>query len=193
MKNLLFIIFVTIFTVQLSAQDISLSTPGNDNLNRFYIDLVAKTANLNSDLGLFGGLRAGYYINDNISIGLAGHGLIPDKLGSSYINQNGRDELHLGYGGAEASFKYNVSDKLYLTSNMLIGAGRADYENLGGNDYFFIIEPGISANYNLTDWFGLGYSVSYRLASGVKYADFSNASFSGWSMDLGFKFNFNVN
>lgn len=68
-------------------------------------------------------MRAGYNINNNISIGLAGHGLIPDKLGGSYINQEGKDVLHFGYGGAEVIYKYDFSDRFYLTGMMMIGAG----------------------------------------------------------------------
>ena len=190
MKKLLIAVFVTFITVQLSAQDISLTQSGNYNLNRVYFDLVGKAATLNGDWGLFGGMRAGYNFDNNFSLGLIGHGLIPDNIENSYINQDGRDELHLGYGGVEAIYKYNLSDKFYLTSMMMIGAGRVDYENLGGYDYFFIMEPGASINYRLTNWFGVGYSLNYRLASGVNYADFTNASFSGWSMDLSFKFGF---
>ena len=190
MKKLLIAVFVTLITVQLSAQDISFTNQGKTNLNRFYIDLASKAATLNGDWGLFGGLSAGYNISNNISVGLVAYGLIPDKIGSSYINQEGQDELHLGYGGVEAAYKYNLCDKFYLTGMMMIGAGRADFENLSGDDYFFIMEPGASINYRISNWFGLGYSLSYRLASGVNYADFSNASFSGWSMDLDFKFGF---
>jgi hypothetical protein len=190
MKSLIIAVFVIIITVQLSAQDISFGQPGNNNLNRFYVDLVSKAATLNGDWGLFGGMRAGYNINENISVGLVAHGLIPNKIERSYINRKGRDELHLGYGGAETSYKYNLSEKSYLTGIMMLGAGRTDYENLGGYDYFFIMEPGVSYNYRITNWFGLGYALNYRFAAGVKYADFSNASFSGWSMNLDFKFGF---
>lgn len=189
-KNILMIVFAVLFTIQLSAQDNSYAYSPNSNRNLFYADLVAKTATLNGGWGLFGGMRAGYNLNENISFGLIGHGLIPDKLGGTYINQKDRDELHFGYGGLEASFNHSPSDNFYISITMMIGAGRADYENAGGHDYFFIIEPGASANYMITNWFGLGYSANYRLASGVKYADLSNASFSGWSMALGFKFGF---
>ena len=184
------VVLVTFFAVQLSAQDISHNQSGNFSLNKVYVDLVGKAATLNGNWGLFGGIRAGYNFNQNFSLGLIAHGLIPEKIGSAYINQSDRDELHLGYGGVEATYKYNLSDKFFLTGSMMIGAGRADYEELGGNDYFFIAEPGASINYRITDWFGLGYSMNYRLASGVKYADFSNASFSGLSTDLNFKFGF---
>lgn len=190
MKNLLIAVFIALVTVQLSAQDISFTQPGSNNLNRYYADLVSKAATLNGNWGLFGGMRAGYNINKNVSVGLIAHGLIPVSIASSYINQDGRDELHLGYGGLEAGYKYDLSDKFYLTGMVMIGAGRTDYEDMDGYDYFFITEPGASINYRITDYFGVGYSVNYRLASGVHYADFSNASFSGWSMDLGLKFGF---
>lgn len=190
MKRLIIAAFLIVASVQLSAQDISFLQTGNNELNHFYADLIGKTATLNGGWGLFGGMRAGYNINNNFSIGLVGHGLIPDKLGGSYINQDGMDELHFGYGGAEAIYKYDLSDRFYLTGIMMIGAGRADYENLGGHDYFFIAEPGASINYRLTNWFGLGLSAGYRFAKGVNYADFSDASFSGWSSSLDFKFGF---
>ena len=190
MSKVLIAIFVTVVAIQLSAQDISLTPQGNNDLNRFYADLIGKTATLNGGWGLFGGMRAGYNINNNFSIGLVGYGLIPDKLGGSYINQDGKDELHFGYGGAEAIYKYDISDRFYLTGMMMIGAGRTDYENLGGHDYFFIMEPGTSVNYRIVDWFGLGLSAGYRIAAGVNYADFSDASFSGWSSSLDFKFGF---
>ena len=190
MKKLLITFVFILSTYQLFAQDISLNQTDGLRLNKFYIDLVVKAATLNGDWGLFGGMRAGYNFNDNFSLGLIAHGLIPEKLGSSYINQDERDELHLGYGGIEAMYKFPLSDKFFLTGMMMIGAGRADYENLGGDDYFFIAEPGASINYRITDWFGIGYSLNYRIASGVHYADFSNASFSGLSTDLSFQFGF---
>lgn len=189
MKTLIIAIFVALITVQLSAQDISLTEQGNEQ-NRFYANLVSKAATLNGDWGLFGGVRAGYNFNNKFSLGLVAHGLIPEKLGKSYINRDERDELHIGYGGAEATYRYVLSNKFYLTGTVMVGAGRVDYENADWHDYFFITEPGVAINYSLTNWFGLGYSVNYRLASGVKYFDFSNASFSGLSMDLTFNFGF---
>lgn len=189
-RNFLAAVFVAAITFQLSAQDISFNQNGDNQLNNFYVDLIGKTAALNCGWGLFGGMRAGYNINNNISIGAIAHGLIPDKLGGSYINQEGKDELHFGYGGAEVIYKYDLSDRFYLTGLLMVGAGRCDYENRGGDDYFFITEPAASVNYRLTDWFGLGFSGSYRFAAGVKYADFSNASFSGWTSSVDFKFGF---
>jgi hypothetical protein len=190
MKNLVIAVFVFFITAKISAQDVSLTQTGNISHNQFYVDLVGKTASLNGNWGLFGGMKAGYNINKNVSLGLAGYGLIPNHLGGSYINQSGRDTLHFGYGGAEATYKYNFSEKFSLAGMMMIGAGRVDYENLGGYDYFFIMEPGVAFNYMITEWFGLGVSADYRFAAGVNYADFSDASFSGWSTDLSFKFGF---
>jgi hypothetical protein len=190
MKNFLIAVLISLTAVQISAQDLSLSPADNNRQNQFYVDLVGKTAALNGGWGLLGGMKAGYNFNRNVSLGLAGYGMIPNELGGSYINSNGRDTLHLGYGGVDAAYNYYLSEKFYLTGMMMIGAGRVDYENLGGNDYFFIVEPGVSLNYMITSWFGLGVSADYRFASGVNYADCSDASFSGWSTDISFKFAF---
>jgi hypothetical protein len=186
MKNLLIALLMLFAVVQVSAQDHS------SNNNRFYAGLISKASTLNGNWGLFGGMRAGYNIDKNVSIGAVAHGLIPTYIEPAYINREGRDELHMGYGGLETSYSYDLSDKFYLTGMMMIGAGRVDYEKMDGNDYFFIMEPGASINYRFTDFIEIGYSISYRLASGVKYADFSNASFSGWSMDLGLNFSFGL-
>ncbi len=190
MRNIILAISTILFSVQLSAQNFDAHNLGSDNYNRVYIDVVSKAARLNGDWGLLGGMRIGYNFNKQYSLGLVAHGLIPDHIESTYINRDGRDELNLGYGGVEASYNYFFSKKFSLTGTMMIGAGRAEFVELGGHDYFFIMEPGASINYNLTDWFGLGYAVNYRMASGVNYSKFSNASFSGWSMDLAFKFGF---
>ncbi len=189
MKNFLFAVFVALFAVEISAQDISVTSSRNHDINRFYINLVGKAATLKDGWGLFGGARAGYTLN-NVSVGLVGHGLIPEKLGGSYVNRDGKDELRFGYGGAEIAYNNDISDRFSLTGMLMIGAGRADYENLSGHDYFFVTEPSAAINYWLTNWFGLGCSAGYRFASGVKYADLSDANFSGWSANIDFYFGF---
>jgi hypothetical protein len=99
-------LLVSLFIIQISAQDISNSQMVNHSQKQFYTDLVSKAVTLNGSWGLLGGIRAGYSINDDVSIGLIAHGLIPNKLEKSYINKDGRDDMHLGYGGIEASYKY---------------------------------------------------------------------------------------
>jgi hypothetical protein len=190
MNNIIIILLTIIFSIQLSAQGYNSNNMGNNSNNRIYIDVVSKAATINGDWGLLGGMRIGYNFNKQYSLGLVAHGLIPEHIEGTYINRDGRDNVNLGYSGFEAGYNYSLSDRFYLTGTMMIGAGRVEYENKGGHDYFFITEPGASINYRLTDWFGLGYSLNYRFASGVNYSKFSNASLSGWSMDLGMKFGF---
>ena len=190
MKNIAIVLIAVLFSIQLSAQGFYSNNLGNNSDNRIYIDVVSKAATLNGDWGLLGGMRIGYNFNKQYSLGLVAHGLIPEHIEGDYINRDGRDNLNLGYGGLEAGYNYSLSKNFYLTGTMMLGAGKVEFENLGGHDYFFIMEPGASINYRLTDWVGLGYSLNYRLASGVNYSKFSNASLSGWSMDLGMKFGF---
>ena len=189
MNKVLFAVFALALTAQSFAQNFSFADRESKIANHFYVNLIGKAATLNGGWGLFGGMRAGYSSN-NVSIGFVGHGLIPNRLGGSYVNQEEKNELNFGYGGAEAAYQYDLSDKLNFTGMLMIGAGRADYENLSGYDYFFMMEPGAAINYSLTNWFGLGCSAGYRFASGVNYANLSDASFSGWSTSIDFNFGF---
>ncbi|MCX8106616.1 MAG: hypothetical protein N3D80_12185 [Ignavibacterium album] len=189
MKKFLIIVSLFFTAFQLIAQNDSYSEEKNE-IKRFYVSLTSKAAALNGSWGLFGGMKAGINISEQLSLGLAGYGMIPNRLGGSYINRSGRDTLHFGYGGVDAEFDLSLSDKTKLTGSILLGAGRVDYENLSGSDYFFIMEPLVSIKYMFTRWFGLAYSGGYRFAAGVKYADFSDASFSGWSTDLSIIFKF---
>ncbi|MBL1214999.1 MAG: hypothetical protein HND52_16675 [Ignavibacteriae bacterium] len=190
MKHIVIIVLAALISAQLFAQDFSQKQSGEVELNKFYIDLTSRAERIDGKWGLFGGMRAGYNLTENVSFGLTAHGLIPDIRESNYINQTGKDELTFGYGGIESNYKYNLSENFYLTGTFMAGMGRIALKTLGGHDYFFVFEPGTSVNFRITEWFGLGYSVNYRLATGVNYADFYNKSFSGWSMELGFKFGF---
>lgn len=190
MKKIIFILSAMLLFVQLSAQTSDYQNLGNGTNNRVFLDIISKAGTINGDWGLFGGMRAGYNFNKQLSLGIVAHGLIPEQIEDNYINRDGREDMHLGYGGIEASYNYSLANDLYLTTAMMVGAGRVELETRNDNDYFFIIEPGASINYSFFDWFALGYSINYRLASGVNYLNYSNASFSGWSMDLGFKFSF---
>jgi hypothetical protein len=190
MKTMILALFVSFLSVHALAQDITYTRSGSTPINRFYAGIIGKTAALNGSWGLLGGMRIGYNIDENSSIGLSAFGLIPERLDQSYINRNGRNDMHLGYFGAEAVIKYHISKIVYLAGTMMVGAGRVNYVDVGGNDYFFIAEPGVSINYNITEFFGIGFSVDYRRAAGVKYADLTDNSLSGWSMDLAFNFGF---
>ncbi len=187
MKKVFCLTLIIFFGSQLFAQDYSFN---KFNTNKFYIDISGKTMPLNGNWGLMGGMKAGYNINEKITVGLFVYGLIPDKIEKNYINQEGKDELNMGYTGFEVAYNHILSNKFSLTGNMLIGAAKVEYQDLGGEDYFFIAEPGVGINYKLTDWFNLVYTVSFRFASGVKYSDFSNNSFSGLANDLSLRFGF---
>ncbi len=160
----------------------------NNSIKSFYIDLSAKAMTVKDDWGLLGGIRLGYKFNQNVKLGVIAYGLIPEHLEESYINRDDRDDLNLGYGGLEICYAHPLNDIFDVTGQLMIGSGRIDIENKNGNDYFFITEPGVSLNYNIVSWFGLGFGTSYRFASGIDYEDYTNASLSGWAHSFDFKF-----
>ena len=72
----------------------------------------------------------------------------------------------------------------------MVGAGRINFVQKGGHDYFFVTEPGITLNFFLTNWFGLGVGTSYLFASGVDYEGYTDSSLNSSAYSIDFKFQF---
>jgi hypothetical protein len=79
----------------------------------------------------------------------------------------------------------------------LIGAGGVNYrdeyysswEDWNYNsDEFFVLEPALNVELNITSFFRINAGASYRYISGINYDNLRNEDFSGFSGVLTFKF-----
>lgn len=187
LKIRVFVILILLFITQLVAQDRSLKE--SDKINNFYLDIVGKMAYIDCDPAIIQGLRFGYNINEKVSIGFSGSRLLSNE-DESYVNYKREDKINLSQGGIESFYKCELSERFYVTAGMTIGVAKVEYKDKDGDDWFGLIEPRASTNYRITDCFGIGTSIDYRIASGVNFSDFSNSDFSGWSANLSLKFGF---
>ena len=171
---------------------------------------VVKFTQFNDELSLFIGAKGGWTINRTFTIGLAGYGMVwgPDvdyTSGNSgtIINSN----MHFGYGGLYLEYINNSNDALHFTVNTLIGAGGVIYVN-SENDYFdddhwehepwaayFVVEPGVSLEFNLLKFFRVGFEASYRFCNDMKTNTYfknstglDDVNVDGWSAGFVFKF-----
>jgi hypothetical protein len=80
---------------------------------------------------------------------------------------------------------------------MLIGGGAVVYaENLDSdddnswdvNDSFFVFEPGINAELNVTQWFRINAGVSYMLVRDLNIVGMDNNDLGGVAGNILFKF-----
>lgn len=159
---------------------------------------VVKVTSVNGDAGVLVGAWGAWLINHQLAIGAGGYGLSTDIDASGETNRHyGRDlEIGMGYGGIILEHIHSSNSLYHLTESVLVGGGgitlsedRDNYdEDEDVNDGFFVVEPGISGELNVSRWFRVSAGVSYRFAAGVDLPGIDDGDLSGPAGSLTFKF-----
>jgi hypothetical protein len=153
---------------------------------------VVKFGTFNGETGVLVGGRGGWIINHSFILGGGGYGLT-NNVRAKTLGPNGERYINFGYGGLELEY-IPQSDKLvHLSFMVLIGAGGVGWrdEEFGHNsedDAVFIVEPAVHATLNVTSSFRISAGASFRVITGVSSNVSSNASLSGPSAVLTFRF-----
>jgi len=191
MKKLVFLL-VIVFTFSALAQETTLIS--GDIESGGFGGPVLKITNINSENAVLVGGRGGWIINHSFVIGGGGYGLVTD------VKAKATDSIHqyieMGYGGLEIEYIASSNDLIHLSMELLVGGGGVGYKyenNDGFNashnmNSFFVLEPSIHANLNITHFFRMAAGVGYRYVSGLKSAVSTNADLSGPSAILTFEF-----
>lgn len=141
------------------------------------------TARLNGQFtGMLGGTAA-MSLNRKINIGITGQWLVND-VRTRNLSSEGRDLFYdVGYGGLLIEPTFFSGKKVHFTVPVVFGGGVIEeYRYLTPSaingdsfddteyyhrDYFFVIEPGLAAELNLTRFLRLNLTGAYRLAPGL--------------------------
>lgn len=143
---------------------------------------VVKLSGVNNELGLFMGGRGGWIVNHAFIVGGGGYGLANDIFVSS-------KKLNFGYGGLELGYVFLSDSLIHFTLHSLIGFGGVSFQDDPATaDEVFVLEPEATVVLNITRFFRIAAGVSYRLVTGVTNSGVSDASLSGLSGLLVFKF-----
>jgi len=146
---------------------------------------------LNGEAELLVGGRGGWIIDHTFVIGGGGYGL------STEVPMSDSTLLNFGYGGLDLEFIVKSDELIHFTIGTLIGAGGTglryrifdeNFTNEFESDPFFVLEPRVTTELNITDFFRIGAGVSYRYVSGIEKFNLSEADLSGISGLLVFKF-----
>ena len=175
---------------------------------------VIKVSTLNDKTALMVGGKGGWIINHKFSIGGGGYGQVlnisaPKEAIAEYPYPNGtaRDlNIEFGYGGFIMEYIGGWDKIVHYSVTSLIGAGGISYYdeiydddddydddwdsrhfNLD-DDAFFVFEPGINAEMNITKWFRVNAGVSYLLVQGVDLVGLDDSDVGGLTGTLTFKF-----
>jgi hypothetical protein len=200
MKTLTFALLI-LCTSPLMAQEETLLGSGPIE-HGGYGALVVKLTTVNNQLGVLVGGRGGWIINHTFAIGAAGYGLVndvtarvPGPLGQPYVN--------LGYGGLDLEYIAHSNEIVHYSIHTLIGGGAVGYRpgrwhefswSIDDDDWdmmyepFFVVEPGMNIDVNITTWFRLSAGGAYRFVGGTRSDAVTRKDITGPSGMISFRF-----
>lgn len=160
-------------------------------------DVISPEIKFNSiqgDIGTLIGIYGGPMINNRLLIGACGG-----------VNL-GHPRVNYGYLGGIIQYVYRPEDMVHMSIQLVVASGTTkDYENpksglldnfwnISGES-FFMVEPGINLEVNITTRMKLVMGVSYRYVSGInsareeiRYTHVTNKDMSGLNFNIGLKF-----
>ena len=191
MKKVLWFVLL-VFTVPVFAQEETLIN--GDIESGGFGGPAVKITTLNGENAVMVGGRGGWIINHSFVLGGAGYGLVTDV--NAKVTDSMHQYLQMGYGGLDLEYIASSNDLIHLSVGLLIGGGGIGYKQ-GDNDMFnashqtssfFVAEPSVHINLNVTLFFRIAAGASYRYVSGLKSVVSSNTDLSGPSAVLTFQF-----
>ncbi|MCU0611069.1 MAG: hypothetical protein MUE60_04670 [Candidatus Eisenbacteria bacterium] len=136
--------------------------------------IVVKFTGLADQFAVLAGGRGGWIINHAFIIGGGGYGLVnedieispaPEGAGPDYV-------LELGYGGVELEYVHQSRNLVHFAAMVLIGGGTAGFrdpywDTTIDSDAFFVAEPGLNVELNISRPIRIDFGASYRFVSGL--------------------------
>lgn len=154
---------------------------------------------VNGDFTYLRGSRGAWVINLNdrntVNLGLARYRTQNDFEVANWTRQDvPKPELDTDYGGFEVEYVHRTNHLFHFSVQTLVGSGSVNYEGTGNFDFdpdsdgYFVLQPGVNLNLNVTDWFRLSGGLSYRYAGGVDLEGTSDKELSGVSSFFAMRF-----
>jgi hypothetical protein len=172
-----------------------------------YAAISNKFTKINGDYANMAEIYGGWFINQRFMLGIGAAATtnhIPVPLNKQ--NFPGRKMTYqYGQFGLMTEYVFASTRKVHFTANLLIGAGftmqydRRDVEDWDWDDFddryddddakcFFVMEPGVQAEFNLLKWMRFSPGVSYRKAFNAKGNGLTDGDLSNISYNLTLKF-----
>ncbi|MGE5363953.1 MAG: hypothetical protein ACM3SM_07470 [Bacteroidota bacterium] len=209
MKNLfgknLVVLFLLLSSAVLAQQDETLINGKIESGG--YGGPVVKFSQINNEFAVLVGGYGGWLIDHQFMIGGGGFGMASNIKADPSVQQaygRGRTlNLEFGYGGLMLEYISNSRALVHYSVSALIGAGGAVYherssyddneEILADDDHlpsdgFFVFEPTVNAEMNVTSFFRIAAGASYRYVSGLQLTGLKASDLSSPSVNLTFKF-----
>ncbi len=160
---------------------------------------VLKIGGVDGSAGVWIGGRGGWILNlaqdHAISIGGGGYGLVTNHRSPTFLTSDKESTYAaIGYGGLQLEYINRSWNLAHFTVTSLIGGGGLGLRTSGYDvitddaETFFVFEPGINLELNITTFFRIMTGISYRVVSGIDDFGFRDSDFSGINGTLTLKF-----
>lgn len=151
---------------------------------------------------LISGVRGAFIFDHAFAIGLGGYGFVNDLDYQSY-NHPDREPYHSlvgGYGGIFIEPIVWGKQPVHLSFPILFGAGGVGllnnyswdwtkhYGHNYNDDFFWVIEPAVELEFNLSRYFRLAFAASYRYTSDIDMYQTDENVLNGFNFCTTFKF-----
>ncbi|UCD37860.1 MAG: hypothetical protein JSW54_13735 [Fidelibacterota bacterium] len=156
---------------------------------------ILQLTQIDDQTGVLIGGHGGWIINHVVYVGGGGVGLANEIEVSSAADS--LPYLNLGYGGLELGVILASNKLVHFTVSSLIGGGGVNYRGTSWDgdyqagtidDAFFVLEPALHLELNVTKNMRVALGGSYRYVSGIDLEGLSDSMISGPSASLTFKF-----
>lgn len=156
---------------------------------------VVKFTEIKDEFSVLVGGRGGWILNHTFVIGGGAYGLVTENIEQGRTVTGNPIYLTMGYGGLELEYIMNSDKLIHLNMLVLIGGGGVDQREKGGGysedfngDVFFVFEPALNVELNVTTFFRICLGGSFRLISGADFHDIQNGDLAGPAAALTLKF-----
>lgn len=202
MKQLKYILLCGIVfqTTLIYAQETSEYIEFDDSknvVNGVYLGLNFAYGEMGGESTYLGGVTIAYVANKKFEVGFTGVGFYSEQNSKGLLTNN---DVFGGYGGFHLEPIFFGASKWGLSIPLLIGGGAIAYANKDLDDIidygngeiqewepFFVFEPGLSVQYNISRYLQFEMGLKYRLSSEFELYPGGLQNINGFSAGLGIK------
>lgn len=201
----MFLLFTIAFVFAFAQDDAKrneIRTLSGKNSLGFYGAATISYSQMEAKDALVIGGRAGLIFNHSTALGLAGYGFFNNLDGHNLpVGSNAWYSLAGGYGGIFIEPIVGATKPVHVSFPVLLGMGGVGLvRNVGPgtwedpfdiempeNDFFFVLEPAVDLEFNVTSFFRMAATLSYRFTSNVELIGKTPDVLQGWNFGLTFK------
>ncbi|MGD8628698.1 MAG: hypothetical protein PVH52_06420 [bacterium] len=159
-----------------------------------FFTIVTKNTEIKQTFNLMVGGQAALLVNHNWAFGVGGYGVVNDPIPEG-LKEEGLIKLRGYYGGFLLEYIAWPEKVVHVAIPVLVGAGKVEYKGSyrdsktgEDSDTYFIAEPGLDLEFNITRFWRMDLGATYRYVSGCELGDVTDNDLSGLAANLTFKF-----